>query len=239
MKKRAIFLVLVMFLSIQLVHASDYYADIEIDVDEAGSVDISGTTNHDNLIVESSQDYTSKKQSYWLLDITFEEEFSDYVYVVNLPFGSSINYIKSAGSFRIETGNGKLSIKGYGNNKPLSIIIQYQIGKTDQNDYTSFIVALIFITMAVLFITSRVKKIKKRSKKHKEKNDHNLDGLTVRQKDIMRLLIEKDNPMTQKEIEKGLNIPKASISRNINSMELKGLIEKEKTGMTNIIKLKK
>jgi uncharacterized membrane protein len=34
-------------------------------------------------------------------------------------------------------------------------------------------------------------------------------------------------------------MPKASVSRNIRRLELKGLIEKEQIGMSNIIRLKK
>ena len=53
----------------------------------------------------------------------------------------------------------------------------------------------------------------------------------------MELLIEKNKPVTQAEIQKTLKLPKASTSRNINSLELKGLIKKQKAGMTNLIKL--
>ena len=55
----------------------------------------------------------------------------------------------------------------------------------------------------------------------------------------MRLLIEKKRPLTQTVIQKELNIPKAAVSRNISSLELKGLVEKEKIGMSNLIRLKK
>jgi len=55
----------------------------------------------------------------------------------------------------------------------------------------------------------------------------------------MKLLIKEKRPLTQAEIEKELKIPKASVSRNIRTLELKGRIEKEKTGMSNMIKLRK
>ncbi|GAG42324.1 unnamed protein product, partial [marine sediment metagenome] len=44
---------------------------------------------------------------------------------------------------------------------------------------------------------------------------------------------------TQVEIEKELDIPKAAVSRNVHSLEIKGLIEIEKIGMSNLIRLKK
>ena len=68
---------------------------------------------------------------------------------------------------------------------------------------------------------------------------YNFRGLTDRQKQIMELLIETKRPLTQVEIEKELDIPKAAVSRNVHSLEIKGLIEIEKIGMSNLIRLKK
>jgi len=99
MLKKALILIL---LFLPIVYAQDYYADIEINVDDAGFVTINGQTNHPNLLIENSPIYTSKKQDYWLLNITLNEEFSEYVYSVDLPTSASINYIKSSGFFRIE-----------------------------------------------------------------------------------------------------------------------------------------
>ena len=86
---------------------SDYYADITIDVDLSGFVTIEGVTNYPDLLIKNTEVYTVKKQSYWLLNITKEEIFSDFVYVLTLPESSSINYIKSSGSIRIEEDKGK------------------------------------------------------------------------------------------------------------------------------------
>jgi len=55
----------------------------------------------------------------------------------------------------------------------------------------------------------------------------------------MNLLLKSKIPMTQNDIQRELGIPKASVSRNIRRLELKGLIEKEKIGMSNLIKIKK
>ena len=63
--------------------------------------------------------------------------------------------------------------------------------------------------------------------------------LPERQKQIMQLLQKENKPMTQAQIRKKLNYSKASASRNINSLELKGLITKEEIGATNLIKLKR
>lgn len=82
-----------------------------------------------------------------------------------------------------------------------------------------------------------------KNKNIKEKNKLNSDlsfkGLNDRQKNIINILIKSETGLTQTEIQKELGIPKASVSRNIRRLELKGLIEKEKIGMSNIIRIKK
>jgi uncharacterized membrane protein len=55
----------------------------------------------------------------------------------------------------------------------------------------------------------------------------------------MQLLLERNISLTQTDIQKELQIPKASVSRNIHGLERKGLIEKEPIGMSNLIRLKK
>ena len=69
--------------------------------------------------------------------------------------------------------------------------------------------------------------------------DDLMKGLTQRQKQIMKLLLDHDGPLTQTAIEKDLHIPKAAVSRNIHSLERKGLIEIEKAGMSHFIHVKK
>lgn len=124
------FLLLVVASIFPVLPAEEYYADLTIDVDTSGVVTIDGISNHPDLLIENTERYTSKKQSYWLLNITKNETFSDFLYAVTLPDGSSINYLKSSGSIRIEEEEGNLIVKGFGQNTSFSVIVQYQIEKT-------------------------------------------------------------------------------------------------------------
>ena len=72
-----------------------------------------------------------------------------------------------------------------------------------------------------------------------EEGEYSFRGLTDRQKDIVQLLIKVKRPLTQVEIQKELDMPKAAVSRNVHSLEIKGLIEIEKIGMSNLVRLKK
>ena len=222
---------------------SDYYADIDIRVDDSGVVSINGITNHPDLLVENSELYTFKKQSYWLLNITKNEVFSDYVYTLTLPQGSTINYIRSSGFRGITEESGSLIITGSGGNESLSIVVQYQINNRSLDYNVLLILGMLILILIILLVFTIYQSKRKKLVSSKGKLDqgigYNFRGLTDRQKQIMELLIETNRPLTQVEIEKELNIPKAAVSRNVHSLEIKGLIEIERIGMSNLIRLKK
>ena len=241
-KQIFLFTVLLLIIYLPSISAEDYYADVTIVVDSSGFVTIEGVTNHPDLLAKNTEIYTSKKQSYWLLNITKEELFTDFIYVLTLPEGSSINYIKSSGFIRIEENQGKLIVKGFGENEPFSIVVQYQIEKSTDEEFIKLdFVFLIFLVVIIILIVMLVSLfLKERTKTIDIKEDSNdFKGLNQRQKQIMKLLIDRKIPLTQTDIQRELNIPKAAISRNIRGLELKGLIEKEQIGMSNLIRLKK
>jgi len=251
---RKIILSIILFLFLSVICfpsflASDYYADLEIVVDDSGFVTIDGITNHPDLIAENTELYTSKKQSFWLLNITKNEVFSDFIFTLTLPKNSEISYVSSSGSVIISEELGSLIVKGLGENESLSIIVQYKTKKTLEAegifglDVFSFILLAFIIVLIILFFIVLIfmDKQKKQTFIKKTKNDEeiNLRGLNNRQKKIIKLLIERKRPLTQTEMQRELNIPKAAVSRNIRSLELKGLIEKEQIGISNLIRLKK
>lgn len=241
-KKVFLLTIIVIIISLPSATSENYYGDLKIDVDKYGFVTIDGVTNYPNLLEKNTENYTLKKQSYWLLNITKKENFSNFVYILTLPEGSSINYIKSSGSIRIEENQGKLVVKGFGKNEPLSIIVQYQIEKLIENEFIKFdFVFLFLVLIIIILIIILINFLLKERKKTQEiqKNGYNFKGLNQRQKQIMKLLIDNKSPLTQTDIQKILNIPKAAVSRNIRGLELKGLIEKEQIGMSNLIRAKK
>ena len=232
------------------VFAQEFYADLEITLDESGFVTIDGITNYPDLVVKDSQAYTFKEQEYWAFDLSIEKSF-DFVYILKLPENSEINFINTSGQFRIKTENDNLIIQCYGEDEPLNIFVQYQIKKSEQNNF--YIVLLIGIILIVSFVLVSFKRLnifknfKKKNietrviKKVKKipKLKYDFKGLTARQKNIMKFLIEKNHPVIMSKIVKELNLPKSSVSRNISSLELKGLIEKESIGVSTMIRLKK
>jgi uncharacterized membrane protein len=245
------FILITLFFSIELVvvpsiHAQNYYADLTITVDSSGFVTIEGQTNYLNLTIKNTELYTSKQQNLWLLNITKQEIFSEFIYTVTLPKGSSINYIKSTGFIRIEESLGNLIVRGFGENESFSIIIQYQTEKKVDSILQETIVypillsAVILVSILLFILYQKEKKTKRpEAKEIKNKPLEEWKGLNHRQKQILQILQVRNIPLTQTDIQRELQIPKASISRNIRGLERKGLIEKETIGISNLIRLKK
>ncbi len=67
----------------------------------------------------------------------------------------------------------------------------------------------------------------------KEEYEH----LNERQKEILSIL--QLGKITQKKLEETMQIPKASISRNVKTLCIKGYIQKEQVGNTNYLSIKK
>jgi len=228
------------------LHAQDYYADLTITIDTSGYVDVQGLTDYPNLTVQNTEQYTSKQQSLWTFNLAKQEMFSNFVYTLTLPKESSLNYIKSSGTIRIEENLGALIVRGYGQNESLSILIQYQINKQDESFFVGNIVyiilipSIIIVSLLLIYFLYKEKKTKPTGViATAAPPQPEWKGLNHRQKEIMKILQEKNVPLTQTDIQRELQIPKASVSRNIHGLERKGLIEKEQIGMSNLIRLKK
>jgi len=232
-----------------LTQAIDFYADLEITVDNVGFVSIEGNTNYPDLIVEKSEEYTSKTQSLWSLNITKNVTFSDYIFSIILPEHTEVRSVSSSGSTLIGEESGNLIIKGYGSNESLSIVVKYQMDKSLDAigifglDFFTIVLIICIFVLIICFIIVLFLVDKREKPIFSDKKDDapqpELKGLNDRQKKIMTFLKDSNIGLTQTDIQRELNIPKASVSRNIRRLELKGLIEKEQIGMSNLIRLKK
>ena len=227
-------IILLLFLS--NVFAQDYYADLSFNVDETGIVDIMGVSNHPSLAEGPTEAFTSKKGSYWLFNLSIpkNDSFSDYVYSITLPEGSQVNYVKTKEGFRITGTGDQIKISGAGSGE-LNILIQYSIenSKKPYIDYMIPLVGLLFFLLAVGFF------LRKKQKKLPEELQELSEILSERQKDIFKIISESEKPINQTSICDKLNLPKSSVSRNINSLEKLGLVEKTRVGMSTYILLKK
>ena len=240
---------LMLLLLAGLASAESYYADVTITVDEAGTATISGRTNHPALQEQKSEEYTSKKGSYWVFNLSLPEQdvFSDMVFAVNLPEGASANYVKAGGGFRIETEDNRIAVKGADQNAQFRLVIQYQTGKgTSQRHWVYIIVLPVFLFFAGFMVYFSILKMKepkhpvapaKLKQSSLEDRIYNSSVLNERQKNIIKIIINSRKPVTQTRICDELSLPKSSVSRNIDSLVSKGLVKKEKRGMSTVISL--
>ena len=166
-----------------------------------------------------------------------------------MPKNSEITYVKSSGSVIIGEELGNLVVKGIGENKSFSLLVQYKTQKIIEQeeilgfDFTTILILICIVILIVLFFVVLILVENQKGSASMQITDEgkeiNLKGLNDRQKQIIKLLMERKRPLTQTDIQRELNIPKAAVSRNIRGLELKGLIEKEQIGMSNLIRLKK
>lgn len=264
MIKKIFFLIFFFFSFLSVIYSNNYYADIEILVEENGFVYIDGITNFEKFKNFSSSSYTYKNGENWLLNISFDDFFDYYIYELTMPENSIINYIKTTPNLRFETINNRIVLIGTGEKQKFEIIIQYKLNNNNQEESFNYYYLILFflIIVVVVFIIFyfkykiKFKKIRKSLNKditpvNNEKNnllidkiEINLDdeflekyNLNFRQKEILKIILEK-NEITQKDLEKILKIPKSSLSRNINSLINKNLINKKSLGGTNLLFLK-
>jgi len=60
-------------------------------------------------------------------------------------------------------------------------------------------------------------------------------ALTERQLSIVRFMEKAGKPVSQHDLEKGLGLPKSSLSRNVRTLERMGIIRKTSRGMSNVL----
>ncbi|MBI3051356.1 helix-turn-helix domain-containing protein [Candidatus Woesearchaeota archaeon] len=228
--RRVAFVFLLLLLPV--ARAEQYFADVTISVDGTGSARIRGISNHPLLAERTTQDFTSKRGSHWLLNISINESFSEYVYSVELPSGAEINYIKSAGQIRIGNSGEHTFVKGTGKGQVLAVAVEYSIADGIRSVPVAAGIAVLLAAAGIVWLAFRIASSRRRPLPWYRKQ-----LLPPRQLQIVELLERAGKPLTQKQVEADVKIPKSSVSRNLESMARSGIISKETHGMTNVVYL--
>lgn len=223
---------LIVLLLIPCTLAQKYYANIQIDISSDGKVDIFGSTNHPSITsISDSDKFTTKNKKYWIINLSVEESFSQYIAEVRFPPKTSLNFLKASNVLSIEEDNGIIIVTITGKEEPLYFLAQYSFNDNKDNDnwllYAIIIISVIFGLYVIYYFSIKKKKPKLR-----------LESLTDRQKIIIETILKNKGSITQAELGKTIKIPKASLSRNIESLVRKNILVKESKGMTNQIMLK-
>lgn len=265
-KRSALFFFIIAAILSSFAYAQEYYADLSVIVKDDGLVEIEGITNAPEFFSGSYSEFTSKKGPYWLLNISSEKEFSDYIFEVTLPDGAEFNYFKASGRPRISYDDGiKIISSGTGE---LSIVVQYSIKEQKKQNLVFVWVASLFVAVTGLFFLVKLRKRSFLINKEKETSENigdktesakgmDLAGssgspsksrdyekikivkktLAESQEKIVDLLLDAGGELTQKQLQHRSGLPKATLSRNIDVLSRKGIIAKQSRGMTNMIML--
>ncbi len=236
--KKIIFITILLILTALSVHAEEYYADTIIDINPDGSAQISGTTNHPVLENTTTSEFTSMEKGTWKIQINPDGNFTAYIFEIILPQNTQTTSIKTSGEYRITTKDNRLAVIVLGEKNQPQISIEYKTNNaTEPPNYVLMAVAIIILAGIIVIAHGRTNP-KNKETPQKLKSAIHEDALTERQKSIIEYLRKKGQSATQKEIETTLNLPKASLSRNLSALERKDIIEKEEKGMTKIVRLK-
>lgn len=106
-----------------------------------------------------------------------------------------------------------------------------------QTKISFVLVGVIFIIgLWIMFIKPKEKVIVKKVKERKKKID--LTGLNSHEKEAIKILQSENGAIFQKTLMEKLNIGKVGITRLIDKLEAKQIVERKRRGMNNIVVLK-
>lgn len=232
-----------LFVAVLLPAASAAYADLTLSVDHAGPVTITGVTDAESLPLGTSNAYTSKQGEHWTLNITSTETLETFVYEVRLPEGAAINYLSGKGA-RIATDGGAVVVKGSGEHAPFAVTVQYTIDADEANAFAWLPLVFFSVLLILLWFVLRGKRIRQKRERKKISSlisargaPSYLEGIPARQQAMVKLLREAGGTLTQRQLELTLKLPKSSVSRNVEALRRRGIVQKAQLGMTNTVVL--
>jgi len=100
----------------------------------------------------------------------------------------------------------------------------------------SIVAIVLIIGLVIMFTKPKEKIVIKKIKEAKKKL--NLDGLEKKEKEIIQILQEENGAIFQKTLMEKIGIGKVGITRLLDKLEAKQLIERKRRGMNNIVVLR-
>lgn len=174
-----------------------------------------------------SDDYTSKTGGDWYFSFSAQEFYERVDLRVYFPRTATLKAVDTNLDYTIGYENA-LFIEFEKDNIIPRIIVKYSLQPPAQTNY--FLVLLLSFIPVIIIISCLILRIKKTS-------DKVLSLLNEKERQVY-LTVRQENGVKQSKLRKVTGLPKATLSRTIDSLERKGLIRKQGYGMTNRISLK-
>ena len=123
--------------------------------------------------------------------------------------------------------------EGHGNSCPMYLTI-------NQQTYLSLAIVgiLVIVGIALMFVKPKEKIVVQKVKVKEKKKKLNLEGLGKDEKKVVELLMKENGGMFQASIKEKLEIGKVKLTRLLDKLEAKQIIERKRRGMNNIVVLK-
>jgi uncharacterized membrane protein len=145
----------------------------------------------------------------------------------------------------METNDNIIHIIATGTNQTFFAVVQYSFDGTNPgpSPFEPLVMIGIILLLAILVVILYVK-IRRRPLHEKQsvesaapkgKASYNPETLTERQNQILEIIKKAGGHTTQAKLQIETKIPKASLSRNIESLVRKKIVKKERKGMTMVI----
>jgi uncharacterized membrane protein len=95
---------------------------------------------------------------------------------------------------------------------------------------------VLVIGIVLMFVKPKEKVIVKTIKEKKKKKDYS--SLDKKEKEVVDLLLNEGNAMFQADLMEKLNLGKVGVTRLLDKLESKQIVERKRRGMNNIVVLK-
>ncbi|HLP79592.1 MAG TPA: MarR family transcriptional regulator [Acidobacteriota bacterium] len=238
---RSICIILAMCVLSSVGVFSQSYVDQQISLNGAGVAIITGDANVDigpipqgsDLHLQSTE-LTKKSSKYWTFSYASAQDVSVSLIKVQLPAGAVVNYVKSPSQTLIEADS-VITLTFIGSQEPVNISIQYSINDAvPQSDLSVyFLTGFILIALGVALVI--LNKRQKKSMQLKDSYQAIYDTLNDTQKQILDALKAHGGKATQNALFHQTQIPKASLSRNVDLLVEKQILIKITGGYTNTL----
>ena len=202
-----------------------FYADTAFYVDGDGTVSVQGSSNHPRLTPGVYENLTSSADGVEVFAVSINESFSDYLFAVDLPGGAEIISVESEASTRINTEGSGLQVRGVAENKPFGVRVEYAVD--EPNTVTWWPVLVVAVPAG---FAARYWYLRDPWEPPRDVND--------RQRRILVFLHGRGGEATQSVIADELGLPKSSTSRNLNSLERKGYVDRVDEGDAKTVVLR-
>jgi uncharacterized membrane protein len=100
----------------------------------------------------------------------------------------------------------------------------------------SIVAIILIIGIVIMFSKPKEKLVVKTIRERKKKKDYS--GLEKKEKEVVDLLLNEGNAMFQADLMEKLSLGKVGVTRLLDKLEAKQIIERKRRGMNNLVVLK-